>query len=87
MDVVHVKPLPHSSATVAIETILDEIKLDEALEVGVYFRYPIPDDAYAATAIDPGKRFITIAIYWLEEKERTTENSGDESQPSSRFRP
>lgn len=26
--------------------------LDEALDAGVYFRYPLPDDAYAVTAID-----------------------------------
>ena|SRR5579871_5129804 len=26
--------------------------LDEALDAGVYFRYPLPDDAYAVTAVD-----------------------------------
>jgi hypothetical protein len=35
--------------------------LDEALEIGVYFRYPIPDDAYAATAFDQ----ITNEIYGI----------------------
>ena len=35
--------------------------LYEALDVDVYFRYPLPDDAYAATAVDQ----ITGEVYGI----------------------
>ena len=35
--------------------------LDEALYVGVYFRYPLPEDAYATTAVDQ----ITGEVYGI----------------------
>src|SRR5258708_4441756 len=46
--------------------------LDEALEVDVCFRYPLPDDAYDATAIDQ----ITGEVYGIliDPRKDLTEN-------------
>jgi len=56
-----------------LQRLIKPEHLDEALDVGVYFRYPLPDDAYAATAVDQ----ITGEIYGILIDPRKDLTEGD----------